>query len=76
MGIDETHPEYTLSKWCFDTPGVVQPDQILNILTVDELMYVIPKQLIRPATFVIKPGMTMFIAGLARIDYVGDKPIK
>lgn len=28
IGINEHHPEYRLSKWCYDTPGVVQPDQV------------------------------------------------
>lgn len=70
MGLDENDPDYAFSKWCYDTPGVIQPDQILNMLTVDELMYVIPKELISPVTFILKPGMTIFIAGLARLDFV------
>lgn len=70
MGLNENDLDYALSKWCYDTPGVVQPDQILNILTVDELMYVIPRELITPVTFILKPGMTIFIAGLARLDFL------
>lgn len=27
-GINENIPLYKLSKWCYDTPGVVQPDQV------------------------------------------------
>lgn len=77
MGLNEKHHDYFLSKWCYDTPGVVQPDQILNILTADELMYVIPRQLIRPETFILKPGMTLLIAGLARLDYIeGDQAVR
>lgn len=79
MGIDEADADYVYSKWCFDTPGVVQPDQILNILTADELMYVVPRELIRPQTFILKPGMTLFIAGLARLDLVDGnekKPVR
>lgn len=30
IGIDEKDPEYALSKWCYDTPGVVHPDQVTN----------------------------------------------
>lgn len=69
MGVNESDPDYIASKWCYDTPGVVQADQILNMLTVDELMYVIPRELIKPETFRLKPGMTLFIAGLARLDF-------
>lgn len=27
--LDEKSKEYVKSKWCFDTPGVLQPDQVL-----------------------------------------------
>ncbi|KAG5892537.1 hypothetical protein JTB14_011126 [Gonioctena quinquepunctata] len=70
MGINEKHPDYVASRWCFDTPGVVQPDQIINLLTLDELMFTLPKELIRPKTFCVKPGTSLFIAGLARLDYL------
>lgn len=70
MGIDENDPEYIASRWCFDTPGVIQPDQIIHLLTIEELMAVIPKQIIRPESFCIKPGTSLFIAGLARLDYL------
>lgn len=77
MGVNETHPHYAQSKWCFDTPGVIQPDQILGILTTDELMYVLPRELITPETFILKPGMTLYIAGLARLDYTeGSRPVR
>lgn len=29
VGIDENDPLYMLSKWCYDTPGVIQPDQVI-----------------------------------------------
>lgn len=28
IGIDEHEKAYTLSKWCYDTPGVLQPEQV------------------------------------------------
>lgn len=70
MGINENVPEYALSRWCFDTPGVIQPDQIIHLLTIEELMATIPKQIIRPQTFCVKPGTSLFIAGIARLDYL------
>ncbi|XP_066982332.1 nitric oxide-associated protein 1 isoform X5 [Macrobrachium rosenbergii] len=27
LGINDSHPDYSASKWCYDTPGTVQPDQ-------------------------------------------------
>ncbi|XP_064113188.1 nitric oxide-associated protein 1-like isoform X2 [Macrobrachium nipponense] len=68
LGINESHPDYIASKWCYDTPGTVQPDQMINLLTHEELMKVLPRQLIRPQTFSLTSGKTLFIGGLARFD--------
>ncbi|KAF2905047.1 hypothetical protein ILUMI_01130 [Ignelater luminosus] len=70
FGINEKDPAYATSKWCYDTPGVVQPDQIIHLLTTDELMLTLPKQLLRPQTFSMRVGQTLFIAGIGRLDYV------
>lgn len=76
-GFDETQGEFVLGRWCYDTPGVVQQDQVVHLLTVDELMLTLPKQLIRPETFSLKPGYSLFIAGLARLDYInGENSIR
>ena len=29
FGINEKRPEYIDGRWCFDTPGALQPDQVL-----------------------------------------------
>lgn len=70
MGLKEDHPDFASGRWCYDTPGVVHPDQILDLLTLDELILTLPKELIRPETFCVKPGTSLFIAGLARLDYI------
>lgn len=70
LAINEKDKEYVSSKWCFDTPGVVQPEQTLNLLTTEELLRVIPKRMITPRTFKLQPGMTLFLAGMGRMDYL------
>jgi nitric oxide-associated protein 1 len=70
LTLNEKDKKYVNSKWCFDTPGVVQPQQILNLLTTEELLLTIPKQTIKPRVFLIKKGMSLFLAGLGRIDYI------
>lgn len=44
--------------------------QLLNLLTTEELLLTIPKKLLRPHTFCLQPGSTIFIGGLARLDYL------
>lgn len=70
LTINEKAKEYVRSKWCYDTPGVVQPEQTLNLLTTEELLLVIPKQMIKPRTFKLEPGMSLFLAGMGRLDYL------
>lgn len=70
LQINEKDKEYASSKWCFDTPGVVQPEQTLNLLTTEELLLAIPKRMIRPRTFKFQPGWSLFLAGMGRLDFV------
>lgn len=69
-GLDPLDEEYARSKWCYDTPGVVHPDQVIHLLTTEELMMTLPKKLIHPRTFCMQPNTSLFIAGLGRLDYV------
>ncbi|KAG8004353.1 Nitric oxide-associated protein 1 [Nibea albiflora] len=47
-----------------------QRAQILNLLTEQEVMSVVPSQAIVPRTFVLKPGTSLFVGAMARIDFV------
>lgn len=66
--------KYVDSKWACDTPGLVNPNQIINILNVEELRKILKREMIRPRVFVMMPGYVMFITGLARIDYLEGGP--
>ncbi|KAI8427051.1 hypothetical protein MSG28_014692 [Choristoneura fumiferana] len=68
MVLDEKHELFASSKWFYDTPGVVHPDQVLSLLTTEELLATIPKRLIRPQTYYLHKGSTLFVGGLARMD--------
>ncbi|XP_078050974.1 nitric oxide-associated protein 1 [Augochlora pura] len=67
---DESQPEYVKSRWCYDTPGTIQPDQILDLLTTDEIALTVPKEIISPRTFLLRPKETMFLAGMGRLDFL------
>lgn len=69
--VNEKNKDYAKSKWFFDTPGVVQNDQIINLLTTDELLDVVPKKVMWPRVLLMKPGHSLFLAGLGRVDFVG-----
>ncbi|XP_065332422.1 nitric oxide-associated protein 1 [Cloeon dipterum] len=69
-GINPEDEAFLQSRWCFDTPGVVYPDQVINLLTEEELEKVIPKAIISPRSFSLLAGQTLFLAGLGRVDYL------
>ncbi|XP_039285095.1 nitric oxide-associated protein 1 [Nilaparvata lugens] len=73
FGLNPNDPAYRDSRWFYDTPGVVQPDQIIDLLTTEELVKVLPRTPIHHRVYIVREGETVFIAGLARLDFVqGD----
>ncbi|XP_030050421.1 nitric oxide-associated protein 1 [Microcaecilia unicolor] len=72
--VEFTYNELKDAHWFYDTPGIVKEDCVLNLLNEKEVKMVLPLQAIIPRTFVLKPGMTLFLGALGRIDYVqGEK---
>ncbi|CAD6196938.1 unnamed protein product [Caenorhabditis auriculariae] len=59
---------FSKGKWCFDTPGTVNDQQVLNLFTLDELVNVTPRRLLTPRTAILKAGESLVIGGVARID--------
>ncbi|KAH8401107.1 hypothetical protein KR009_003117 [Drosophila setifemur] len=68
--LNERGSEYKEARWVYDTPGVMQPDQLTPLLTAEELVKLQPTKMIRPRAFRIKPEMSIFLGGLARLDLV------
>ncbi|XP_047923746.2 nitric oxide-associated protein 1 [Anser cygnoides] len=70
-----TYNEVKDARWCFDTPGIAKENCVLNLLTEKEVKLVMPTKAIIPRTFILKPGMVLFLAALGRVDYLqGEKP--
>nr|XP_031827115.1 nitric oxide-associated protein 1 [Nomia melanderi] len=70
LSFDETKPEYAQSRWCYDTPGTIQSDQILDLLTIEELALTLSEHIITPRTFMLRQGDTVFVAGMGRLDLI------
>ncbi|XP_037318265.2 nitric oxide-associated protein 1 [Pungitius pungitius] len=58
------------AHWLFDTPGILKDHDVLGLLTEQEVMSVVPAQALVPRTFVLKPGMSLLLGALARIDFL------
>jgi hypothetical protein len=70
---DENNYHYLDSRFLYDSPGTIYKDQILSLLTTEELIKTIPRRIITPRTFSLQPFQTLFIAGLARVDVVHSR---
>ena len=53
-----------------DTPGILSNNQLATRLKPKDLEAASPKKPLKPATFQLLPGNTIFLGGLGRIDYV------
>ncbi|XP_075994454.1 nitric oxide-associated protein 1 [Genypterus blacodes] len=72
--IEFSHNELKDAHWLYDTPGIMKERDILNLLNEQEVGLVVPTHAIVPRTFVLKPGMSLFLGALARIDVLeGEK---
>ncbi|XP_065098112.1 nitric oxide-associated protein 1 [Paramisgurnus dabryanus] len=68
-----TYNEIKDAHWFYDTPGIMKERDVLNLLNDQEVKLVVPTQAITSRTFILKPGMVLFLGALARIDYLEGK---
>ncbi|KAL1922776.1 uncharacterized protein VTP21DRAFT_9152 [Calcarisporiella thermophila] len=66
----------TKKRFLIDTPGIVNKDQLLHLLNPTELKRVIPTKQLKPVTYRMLPGKSLFLGGMIRIDYLeGTNPV-
>ncbi|WP_281164824.1 ribosome biogenesis GTPase YqeH [Liquorilactobacillus sicerae] len=53
-----------------DTPGIMQPNQIIHRLTPKEMKLIQPNKELKPKVYQLGAGQTLLLGGLARIDYL------
>lgn len=53
-----------------DTPGIIHESQMAHFLTGKDLKIAAPQKQIKPKVFQLNDQQTIFLAGLARFDYV------
>lgn len=78
-GIAVIQPSFVMDQpnknqtWLYDTPGIVSDKQISSLLTIDELKLLNPTLWLIPRTFILKPGQSLMLGGLGRVDYLEIK---
>lgn len=56
----------------YDTPGLLVPGTLTQMLTPEELKVVVPTKKVQPVTFRVASGKCVLIGGLARVAIVDD----
>lgn len=73
-----THVEMTFAgrrtKTVIDTPGLILQHRVTDVLCNDCLKIVVPSARLRPRIYQLQPGQTLFLGGLARIDFETGQP--
>ncbi|MCF6092907.1 ribosome biogenesis GTPase YqeH [Microaerobacter geothermalis] len=54
----------------FDTPGIINKEQMSYYLAPKDLKLVMPSKRINPTIYQLNAGQTLFLGGLVRIDYM------
>lgn len=58
-------------SYIIDTPGIINPHNFGAYLDSESVNVLRPKKFIKPRTFQLNPDQTIFLGGLARIDFEG-----
>lgn len=57
----------------YDTPGLVSSDFAFYQLDTNILKYILPKKEIKPVTYQLNSSQSIYIGGLARLDFIKGK---
>lgn len=58
----------------FDTPGIINHHQMAHLVDKEELKIITPKKEVKPKIFQLTSGQTLFLGGLARVDFNNGEP--
>lgn len=54
----------------YDTPGIVNENQMTHMISPKDIKKVIPQSELRPMVYQLNPQQTLYIGALARLDYI------
>jgi len=58
------------SSSIIDTPGIINEHQLVHFIDKKDFKVITPKKEIKPMVFQLNPEQTLYIGGLARMDFV------
>lgn len=67
--LDNIYIPFDEESYLVDTPGLINKNHLMNFLDKKTIDLITPKSYIRPKTYQLNPGQTLFIAGFLRLDF-------
>lgn len=58
----------------YDTPGIINDEQIIHKIPPQELKVIMPSKPVNPKVYQLKQEQTLFLGGFARIDFIQGVP--
>ncbi len=58
----------------YDTPGIINENQMTHIIDANQIIKVIPQNELRPIGFQLNIGQTLYFSGLGRLDFIEGEP--
>ena len=68
--LDMVHIPLDDGKAIIDTPGIVYRSRLTELVDGDDLAAITPTKPIKPVSFQLDPGQTIFFGAMARLDFV------
>lgn len=57
-------------RYIIDTPGIVYPSRLTELVPKSVLKTILPEQALKPLVYQLNPRQTLFFGALARLDFV------
>lgn len=54
----------------YDTPGIINENQMTHMIPTNTLKAIIPQSELHPMVYQLNPQQTLYISGLARLDFI------
>jgi hypothetical protein len=63
------------TAYVYDSPGTINEDSILQHLTLDELIRLVPRRVLQPRTTTLRMGQSLLVGGVARIEIPYEREV-
>lgn len=68
--LDRIEIPFEDGKLLIDTPGIIHEHQMAHLLAPKDLQLIAPQKPLKPKVYQLNADQTLFLAGLARLDYL------